>query len=652
MSRDDPRFTFCLLADTHINSGPELVTEDYLRGVNKRVEWVIDDIRRLRPSFVIHLGDIIQPVPGSPERARAISVAKRVMSGLTVPTYYLPGNHDIGDKPARWVRAPGVDAGNISAFEEDWGPSFQSFDCEGCHFVLLNSPVMNAIGSMDSPQRSWLQRDLQQHRDQRMFFFSHYMPYLNRPDEEENYEAIDDPWRGDLLRIFREFSVEAIFSGHTHNLFVDRYGDTDLYTLPSTSFYRAEFNSLFVAEPATDDLGKLGYFEVAVYSDRHAARLIRLPVAGGTCDRVPPITMPGMRESSVAPMGIYADVALAQRVRLPASVAAKEFSRKIVRDDHLLWALKELPAGALRVPVRDLVDRDVLARLEHLADDGCRLHAFGFLGDCQRVLKTSGVLGRISGLEILSPGPNLENVMKEIRSWPVAADLPTYLAPIASWADEWHLEGTGRSVTVGLSPGDPRCEQISRIVAKMGFGLAFYVDEEEDVLDGFAKIDRCLGVPGIPSIVTVAVRSESELELCNRVAMLLVSAFARKNPKVFIEGITDWVWGRKKTPGLLDNRYNPRRAYFVYRHLHSILELFGTARITSIHNRPGEMQTLTLKNASDNESALYLPLRDDVIAVTKGKLIDLSSGSVLSRGCLRGPALEIRREPGAPCFRE
>lgn len=640
MLESSPKFTFCLLADTHVNSGASGVAEDYLKPVNRRVEWVVADIQRRRPKFVIHMGDIIQPVPGASDRSHVTSIAKEIMRELPSPVHYIPGNHDIGDKPASWIRAPKVNEGSIAQFEEDWGPSFQSFDYEDCHFVLLNSSVMNGPYSTNTRQRSWLSRDLDLHRGKRIFLFSHYMLYLNEPCENENYEAIDEPWRADILQVIRRYPVEAVFSAHTHNLFVDRYHGVDLYTLPSTSFYRAEFNSLFTAEPVMDDLHKLGYFEVAVYADRHASRLVRLPEAYEVYRSGPSVITGGIRESSLAPVGIYADVPPVECVRLPASIGTKEFSRKTVRNDHLHWVLTELPVGALKVPVGDLSDQRVRPRLEQLAADGCRIYAFGFPRDCEKAIENAEGAGLISGLEILSPHRELRSVMDEVHAWSVRADLPIFMAPISSWVDNPDSQRGRRPVTVGVSLRDPGAEEMIEFIAREGFGVSLYLGSKEDPLVGFVEVGMTAEESSVRWIATVSVRSGSEREVCNRVAAVLVSAFTRREAGVFIEGLTDWVWGRNKISGIVDNRYNPRRAYFVYRNLHHILEEFGPSEVEKRRSELDGVEAIILRNSVGEERTLLLPWKSQAIVPTGRQWLDLKSGEALCSGHLRGPALE------------
>ena len=63
-----------------------------------------------------------------------------------------------------WAPAPTVDEAHIRLFEGLWGTSYGSFDVGDCHFVLLNSPVLNSGLPTELEQRRWLEADLERHR--------------------------------------------------------------------------------------------------------------------------------------------------------------------------------------------------------------------------------------------------------------------------------------------------------------------------------------------------------------------------------------------------------------------------------------------------------------------------------------------------------
>ena len=90
-----------------------------------------------------------------------------------------------------------VDPAALAWYESKFGLSFYSFDHGGCHFVVLNAQLMNSTLPEAESQRSWLERDLADHIEDRLFMFLHMPPYLWNPREPAlgHYEIIDEPDR-------------------------------------------------------------------------------------------------------------------------------------------------------------------------------------------------------------------------------------------------------------------------------------------------------------------------------------------------------------------------------------------------------------------------------------------------------------------------
>jgi len=67
---------------------------------NRRFRHVIADINQRDVEFVIHLGDLVHPVPDvGPLYKEAATAYHAIVSNLKVPIHLVPGNHDIGDTP-------------------------------------------------------------------------------------------------------------------------------------------------------------------------------------------------------------------------------------------------------------------------------------------------------------------------------------------------------------------------------------------------------------------------------------------------------------------------------------------------------------------------------------------------------------------------
>ena len=132
-------FTFAILADSHINpeEGVSSSPWDSNRLANARNRFVIHDINRHAPDFVVHLGDLVHPVPALPNYSVAADRFHELFRELESSLYLVPGNHDVGDKPLSWMPAENVTEEYVTLFRKHFGEHFYSFDYQVCHFVII-----------------------------------------------------------------------------------------------------------------------------------------------------------------------------------------------------------------------------------------------------------------------------------------------------------------------------------------------------------------------------------------------------------------------------------------------------------------------------------------------------------------------------------
>lgn len=235
MSNPEPLFTFAVIADTHLNPEGAANTSPWHtnRLANSRSEFVIEELNRARPAFVVHLGDIVHPVPSHPDYKWAAEAAKRIFARLTAPLHLVPGNHDIGDKPLDWMPADCVTEGAVHLFRDAFGPDWGSFEHGGCHFIRINSSILNSNLPFECEQKRWLENRLAAANGKRIFLFTHYPPYVSCANESSHYDNLDEPARSWLCDLLLEYRVEALFAGHVHNFFYNRHGGTNCYVVPS-----------------------------------------------------------------------------------------------------------------------------------------------------------------------------------------------------------------------------------------------------------------------------------------------------------------------------------------------------------------------------------------------------------------------------------
>ena len=381
-----PRFQFVVVADTHVNEGERISTSPYVSDhlATPRTRHVFAEIAAMDPPprFVVHLGDIVHPVPSLPEAAVAVERFKAIASQLAVPLHLIPGNHDVGDKPVDWMPAKRVCDEFLATYREAFGADFHAFDDGGVRFVMMNSLLLNS-GLADEPrQRAWLEERIDTAGDLRVFLFMHYPPYIYRPDEASNYDNVDEPARTWLLEQIAKPAVEAVFAGHVHNFWYHRAGEAEMYLLPSTSFLRHDFSEFCqVVPPAEseygrDDAAKCGYFRVDVFDDGHVAYAVRSHgrerTPGESTEMRSCRHLAHPKTSGFGNAGVELRHPWTESMPITATGGAQEFGRKRARNDYPLLALWEMGVRLCKVPAVDVLENESRDRMRHMARIGHR----------------------------------------------------------------------------------------------------------------------------------------------------------------------------------------------------------------------------------------------------------------------------------------
>lgn len=377
-------FSFFVMADTHVNEGENASTSPYRTNLeaNPRARQAFAELAAARPCprFVVHLGDMVHPVPALSEHKDAIKQFRSLASQLHAPLHLTPGNHDVGDKLIEWMPAGRVCDEYLAAYREEFGPDYYAFEEGGLLFIVLNSLLLNSSLPGEAEQRAWVERQLDGSAGRRVFLFMHYPPFLYSPEEDGNYDNIDEPARTWLLAQIGRPEVEAAFAGHVHNFWLHCWQSAKLYLLPSTAFVRQDFAEFCAGRPGPEfgrnDGGKLGYFKVDVFEKGHVAYLVRS--WGRSCapnqalELAPDYLLAHPSKSGFDSFGVELRHPWAEVVRIPSTGGVQEFGRKEARNDYPLLALLEMGARLSKVPDADLSDAGPRARMRLMAEFGHR----------------------------------------------------------------------------------------------------------------------------------------------------------------------------------------------------------------------------------------------------------------------------------------
>ena len=247
-------FTFVQVCDPQLGWG-----YGYDNDVNS-LKQAVSHINGLKPDLVVFCGDLVNTFTDS-----SIADFLQIRSGLTVPSYCAPGNHDVGNSPT---------VSSLERYRAALGDDYFSFEHKGCTFVIVNAPLWKApLAGESEKQDAWLRQTLAVARDKNspVFIVGHHPLYLEDPNEAEEYYNLPPARRSELLAIYEDSGVVAVLGGHRHLLLINEYkgiqlvnGETTcrhfdssplgfrLWNVDSPTSIRHEFRPLVPEIPTVD----------------------------------------------------------------------------------------------------------------------------------------------------------------------------------------------------------------------------------------------------------------------------------------------------------------------------------------------------------------------------------------------------------------
>ena len=662
-------FTFAVIADTHVTEAEGRSSSPWPvnRLANARCRSVLRDINSAAPAFVLHLGDLVHPVPAQPSFADAAQRFHELMRELDAPLYLTPGNHDVGDKALSWMPAGTVTDEYLELYGRHFGRDHFAFESNGCHFVVLNAQLINSGLDAERAQRDWLERELAAISGRRVFVGTHYAPYISDPAEPPSYDNIDEPGRSWLLRLLGMHRVEALFAGHAHNFWYDLRGTTEMYILPSTAFVRQDYSELYRIEPGAengrDDAAKLGYMLVDVHEHGHVAHVVRSHGRQCAADHAPDsakqpaLPLVHTKTNHRAPVGLDLRHPWAETVEIAPSGGIDEFERKRVRNDYPLMAMWEMGVRMLRVPLQDLADPGVRERMRTLLRVGHRFTAYGY------------EIPRDDQLDALLRHHDLLHAWEMVVAWDVAPQRIAEVARIRSrcpglrviWSklrrrEDAAIDGMRYSHMIhhGFVTGERA--QLRQLLALEGAsaaidGFALRVlrerspwDEIRAARDIAAELTTSVSVQIRLAATEPAAVLDDELDTANRVAETVLAALATEGIDVFLDTFNDVDRSFFARTGLVDRRYNPRLPSLVYRHLHAALNRVETPPEALLAHATDSADLRVVRHG-DAITTLVLPRGRHALRTLIGpasaerctcEAVDLRSGLIVTQCTTRG----------------
>ncbi len=645
MSNDTeyPIFSFAIVADSHLTRKESLSFEsgeDYGSRLAARYDDLVARINVMNPEFVVHLGDITDPVPVSPDFADSVRAFHKASEAFSMPYHMVPGNHDVGEKihPALPSINNQVSITNeaIEQYEQHFGPQRYSFEHESCLFLVINTMLLNSGLEAEQTQWDWMLQELSDNTDKRKFVFAHYPLYLSARDEPDFYDNIDEPARSRFIELLEQHKVEGYYAGHVHNYFYNYLNGMHQFVLPSTGIIRTDYMEFFRTPPTREmgsfDPAKLGFFWVDVYPERHVPYLIR------TSDEQPHRTHSwNSKGSSVTvdlrtPWCEEADIASAWGIEI--------FERKQVRNDYPLAALWEMGITDLRIPISDLLDPRVSDRVKQLSALGHQFTVvmFGLPDEARRAALVDHAAA-IEAVEVVALFEQWQAFTAPLTELRQTSDFELYLNAVRPEVEGWT---THHGLHADLA------DEVDWVLSLAGLaeavdGFVFGIRRDQSPVEGYATVQQCLSGTNFKALLHVpcvdmfwAVESNKEVaerDELNRVAEAILLARANPNLAVVIDNFVELDRGYCRCFGLVDRLYNPKQGSRVVTTLNALLpgqprnvssQQTSVGRVLSTECDDGMVLLIVL--GSSSESSEYSDAFPGEFADRPGKLVDLVSG--------------------------
>lgn len=163
-------------------------------------EQIIVEAERLKPEFVITVGDMIDGYTTDTLQLNSEwDSLKQMVRPLEVPIYYTAGNHDITYDEAE------------GAFRRFVGEPNRSFDHRGLHFAVFDNSRWESSGELPEEYLRWLEDDLKQNQGAAYTFVFMHKPFWYRT----TLQGFPDT----LHTLFKTYGVDVVVTGHFHQYF-------------------------------------------------------------------------------------------------------------------------------------------------------------------------------------------------------------------------------------------------------------------------------------------------------------------------------------------------------------------------------------------------------------------------------------------------
>jgi serine/threonine-protein phosphatase CPPED1 len=215
-------FYFIMLADPQF--GMYTNNKGFIRET-ANYEFAVATVNRLKPSFVIVLGDLVNKEGNPEEIGEFLRITRKIDPSITV--HLVAGNHDFGAEPTPQT---------LADYRKNIGRDYYSFRAGPVYGIVLNSPILIAPQKVDADykaQDSWLKKELEAAKAsgaQQIIVFQHHPYFSEKVDEPDGWGNVPLERRRPMLELLHRYGVRYVFAGHVHKNLNVKDGDLEMTT--------------------------------------------------------------------------------------------------------------------------------------------------------------------------------------------------------------------------------------------------------------------------------------------------------------------------------------------------------------------------------------------------------------------------------------
>lgn len=187
-------------------------------------EFVIANLNRLKPAFLVVTGDLTNQAGNADQIAEYQRINKKL--DPAVHLYSVAGNHDVENEPT---------PASLAAYRKRYGADYYSFREGPVYGIVLNSSLFKApqnVPDEAAKQEKWLAEELGKARAAGLMpvVFQHIPFFLEKADEPDQYFNLPMETRRRVLQLLKSNGVRYVFAGHYHRNAFGKDGELEMST--------------------------------------------------------------------------------------------------------------------------------------------------------------------------------------------------------------------------------------------------------------------------------------------------------------------------------------------------------------------------------------------------------------------------------------